>query len=433
MKTRLGVMICVLSCGLTFVHAEEEKPLTWADFHMGLSRTFARQPVPWVCQPLATQFPAAQPVVVRAPGGELIANAGTALIHSVDGGRSWQQLGEIPVDRRVPTGFKLLSLNLDGCGVTEQGTLLFHYTKQFNRGQPYDSFAEAFHAECHILRSTDRGRTWEPAKRLLSQGFNCVGTGRARFVRLPGGVIGLPMETWNAARQESPVPDSQKWFQAFLYISSDDGRSWKRSGSLGPHSCEADVLPLSAGRLLASVRYQRKKLPDDPKRLAAPVWFDPDHPRESCAECRAHGAFGIGGHSVFKQTALVTSTDGGRTWSRPRLLTGWMQQTGCLVQISDGTIVLPFSHKTTARGVRFGQRFLVSYDEGKSWSRSVYELHHGGLYANSVALDDDTIVTVHDNREAGKRNLNVLRWKLPSRSEVSRGGFFQPEFVEAGR
>ena len=225
MKTRLGVMICVLSCGLTFVHAEEETPLTWADFHMGLSRTFARQPVPWVCQPLATQFPAAQPVVVRAPGGELIANAGTALIHSVDGGRSWQQLGEIPVDRRVPTGFKLLSLNLDGCGVTEQGTLLFHYTKQFNRGQPYDSFAEAFHAECHILRSTDRGRTWEPAKRLLSQGFNCVGTGRARFVRLPGGVIGLPMETWNAARQESPVPDSQKWFQAFLYISSDDGRS----------------------------------------------------------------------------------------------------------------------------------------------------------------------------------------------------------------
>lgn len=66
----------------------------------------------------------------------------------------------------------------------------------------------------------------------------------------------------------------------------------------------------------------------------------------------------------------------------------------------------PFGHKTTAQGMRFGQRFLVSYDEGASWSQTVYELYHGGLYANSVVLDD---VTVHDNRDAGQRHLNVLR------------------------
>ncbi len=433
MKTWLGIVICVLWGGLGVVQAEDEKPLTWADFHVGLSKTFARRPVPWKCQAVGTRFPAAQPVVVRTPKGELIANSGSTLVHSTDGGRTWRRLGEIPVDRGVPAGFKLLAVNLDGCGVTEKGTILFHYTRQFNRGTPYDSFAEAFHAECYILRSTDRGRTWEPARRLASKGFNCVGTGRARFVRLAGGVIALPMETWNAARDGSPVLDSQKWFQAFLYISSDDGRSWKRSGSLGPHSCEADVLALPGGRLLASVRYQRKKLPADPKRLAAPVWFDPEHNRDNCAECRKYGAFGVGGHSVFKQTALVASDDGGRTWSRPRLLTGWLQQTGCLVRLSDGTIVLPFGHKTTAGGKRFGQRFLVSYDEGRSWSRTVYELHHGGLYANSVALDDDTIVTVHDNRDAGERGLNVLRWKPPPRAEVSRGGFFKPRLVEAGR
>ena len=81
------------------MRAGDEKPLTWADFHAGLPRTFARQPVPWTSQPFGTQFRAAQPVVVRAPDGELFANARTVLIHSVDGGRSWQQLGEIPVDR----------------------------------------------------------------------------------------------------------------------------------------------------------------------------------------------------------------------------------------------------------------------------------------------------------------------------------------------
>ena len=98
---------------------------------------------------------------------------------------------------------------MDGCGVTERGTILFHYTKQFNKGQPYDSYAEDFHAECYIVRSIDRGKTWQAPVRLAARGFNCVGTGRARFVRLPGGVVALPMETWNAARPGLPVSASQ--------------------------------------------------------------------------------------------------------------------------------------------------------------------------------------------------------------------------------
>ena len=257
MKTMLGIVLWIVCGSFASVHGEDTKPLTWADYHPDLARTFARSRVPWKFQAVRTQFPASQPVVIRGPGGELIANSHNTLVHSTDGGLTWRRLGEVPVDHSVPRGFKLLSVNMDGCGVTEQGTILFHYTKQFNTGQPYDSYAEAFHAECYIVRSADRGKTWDPPVRLASKGFNCVGTGRARFVRLSRGVVALPMETWNAARPDRPVPASQKWFQAFLYRSSDDGRTWTRSGSLGPHSCEADVLPLPGGRLLASVRYQR--------------------------------------------------------------------------------------------------------------------------------------------------------------------------------
>ena len=410
-----------------FAAAEEEPALTWADYHPDLAQTFARPKTPWNCQQVQTRFSAAQPVVVRGLKDELIANAGRTLVQSTDGGRTWRVLCEVPIDDSIPQGFKLLGLNLDGCGVTAKGTLLFHYTKQFNDGRPYDSYAETFHAECYVLRSTDRGQTWTAPVKLGDGKFNCVGTGRARFVRLPGGAIGLPMETWNAARLGRPVPKSKHWFQAFLYVSADDGKTWQRSGSLGPHSCEADVLVLPSGRLLAAVRFQRKKLPSDSAELAAPIWFDPDHVRDQCLECQRFGALGVGGHSVFKQTALVASDDGGRTWSAPQLVTGWLQQTGCLVRLSDGTLVLPFGHKTTVGGRRFGQRFLVSYDEGKTWSRTVFELHHGGLYANSVVVNDDTIVTVHDNRAAGDRGLNVLRWTVPSREQVSKGGFFRPQ------
>ena len=59
-----------------------------------------------------------------------------------------------------------------------------------------------------------------------------------------------------------------------------------------------------------------EKLPGDPARLATPYYFDPEHKRHSCADC-ALGARAVGGHSVYKHTALLVSDDGGRTWSRP--------------------------------------------------------------------------------------------------------------------
>ena len=192
---------------------------------------------------------------------------------------------------------------------------------------------------------------------------------------------------------------------------------------MGWFNGESDLLALPSGRLLAATRYQRKKKPSDPPELASPYFFDPAHKstKPNCGEC-ALGATASGGHSVYKQTALLFSDDGGHSWSTPKLITGWLQQTGCLVGLSDGTVVMPFSHKDKGQG----QRFLVSYDEGKTWSRTVYELHVGGMYASSVVLADDTIVTVY--AEGGK--LGVLRWRVPPRHTVAKGGFFEPQPIE---
>lgn len=92
-------------------------------------------------------------------------------------------------------------------------------------------------------------------------------------------------------------------------------------------------------------------------------------------------------------------------------------------------LLLAFGHKDGGEG----QRYILSYDEGASWSNTVFDLHVGGLYASSVALADGTVVTAFacpaDSQSACKERagrLSVLRWRLPPRGLVEAGGFFAP-------
>jgi len=90
---------------------------------------------------------------------------------------------------------------------------------------------------------------------------------------------------------------------------------------------------------------------------------------------------------------------------------------------------MPVSHKDAGQG----QRLMISYDDGATWSRTVYELHKGGMYASSVVLADDTIVTAHarGRNMGGRGTLDVLRWNVPPKKEVEKGGFFTPRPVDA--
>ena len=67
------------------------------------------------------------------------------------------------------------------------------------------------------------------------------------------------------------------------------------------------------------------------------------------------------------------------------------------------------------------------------------------MYASSVVLPDDTIVTVYANAETAESKktmdlqrgrktcgkfgleINGTRWKAPTKDEVSAGGFFTPQ------
>ena len=93
----------------------------------------------------------------------------------------------------------------------------------------------------------------------------------------------------------------------------------------------------------------------------------------------------------------------------------------------------PGSRFAVRRG--YGQLAMFSYDNGSSWSTNWYEIHKGGLYAQSVVLKSGEIVTAtavypgdagDPGHNTSKTTLHALRWRTPPRAEVEKGGFMQP-------
>ena len=60
----------------------------------------------------------------------------------------------------------------------------------------------------------------------------------------------------------------------------------------------------------------------------------------------------------------------------------------------------------------------VSVDGGKTWLHDEYRLTAGFGFANSLLLDDGTIVTVTGKSLGGKHAAQVIRWRLPSKQEL---------------
>ena len=389
----------------------------------------ARTFVPWPAQLSESTLPAIQPTVVRGPQGALFVDSyspkswefgmvGT----STDGGKSWSHLGtHFDMRFKVPPGSSALRVSVNGVGVTREGSLLVHYGVQYNDGRkPAGGYEDSsYRLDEYVVRSSNRGQTWDPAIRLNATELELTGSQVCRFAQLPDGTMVLVMGSWDrSASADTPLPLADRYARTYLYSSRDDGRSWRRTPQpVCLHGYEPDLVALPSGRLLLAIRYQRHKLPHDPPGLVSPHLMRNDQPPYTKSKT-------IGAGLVARFTAILHSDDAGKTWTAPRLLTGFDEQTGCLVSLSDGTVILPFGYKTDTRG----QRFLISYDGGETWSRNVFQLHDDGQYASSVALADDTIVTVlHATKGL---QVQALRWRPPARDKVAAGGFWSPRAVE---
>lgn len=142
----------------------------------------------------------------------------------------------------------------------------------------------------------------------------------------------------------------------------------------------------------------------------------------------------VGGPGYFQSTpsnpivpTIITSTDGGDTWSTPRTLTNELYKTtytegavqgsfagsgrGLMLQRQkdkelNGRIMFAMSHRFIVNGKRSIQEYIIySDDEGNTWKFSTQSAYNGGDESKLVELADGTVMI--SVRQSGQRGYNT--------------------------
>ena len=105
----------------------------------------------------------------------------------------------------------------------------------------------------------------------------------------------------------------------------------------------------------------------------------------------------VSGARVTERIYVMSSSDGGRSWSEPRRVTDTTQIPGDMIHLADGRVLLTFGHRTSPYGVRA----LVSRDEGETWDHDntiilvADSVRADCGYPSSAQLDDGSIFTAY--------------------------------------
>ena len=304
-----------------------------------------------------------------SPDGNVYAVLSRIVCKSSDGGRSW-------TSHPLGGGVSSFDVRSDGAFVAVRGP--------DERGGALE-----------IRASTDEGRSWQRISELAVPS-EYDERYPYRMVRMPDDALLCQVDARNSKLQWPE--DGAAAF--LLFRSTDGGRTWDVLGATEALLSEGDMAVLPSGKVLATVRYQRPLLPDDP----------PGQDERG-----------------YKNVFLADSDDNGITWKNLRqLCTVYGQTYGAPAALGDGTVVVV--HDTRYGPGHPGSRAMISRDEGATWDDEVYYLDRTtftGSYSQSVVLEDDTILTVAGYSDAGNNwdvvvdntHFTAIRWRPVNKGE----------------
>lgn len=282
-----------------------------------------------------------------------------SVYESSDVGLTWQEIGETPLYGKEPS-----------LAALPDGTLvLMAQGGYFGPGAKRD--------EHPLSRSEDGGRTWETS---IHKGEDYP----RNFIVEPDGsllMITAIKPDWYNEGHGSP--------NLQLGRSRDGGKTWTSSeGEVAwdwPGFGEVAGIRLKDGRLLAALRRQ---IP---------------------------GTRGEG----FEDTVLTESSDDGKTWSRPILLTTTAQVHAYLTELHDGRLLCTYSNYH----VPFGVSVILSTDGGRTWDldQTIRLATSNGYWvgwAVTLQLPDHSLITsyastMYREEPPDRFTCEVVRWPLP--------------------
>jgi hypothetical protein len=278
---------------------------------------------------------------------------------SADEGLTWQKIGRSPLFGKEPS---LASL--------PDGSLVLS-VQEFGPGATRETLP--------ISRSTDGGRTWET--------FNLEGGAYPRnLIVEPDGTLLMVRGGDSGAVRE------RLYSHLELGRSQDGGKTWQFSEGIidwkPQHYGEVGSIRLRDGRLLAVLR---TRIP------GAPVQD-------------SHG-FGV--------MMITQSTDDGRHWSKPEIMTSAAEVHVYLTELTDGRILATYS----SYHLPFGVFAIVSSDGGKTWDRgnpiqlALSARNHVGWPVTLELAGGDLItayaLTAYLQQPPDLTVTEVVRWQLP--------------------
>jgi photosystem II stability/assembly factor-like uncharacterized protein len=215
-----------------------------------------------------------------------------------------------------------------------------------------------------MIRSTDDGVTW-------SQRYDCLVDSPHGPIQLADGrLLYAGKDLW---RQGERVGVCE---------STDDGQSWRwlaqipvRDGDSHTEYHELHAVETEDGRIVCHIR---------------------NHNKANAGE-----------------TLQCESADGGKTWSKPRSIGVWGLPSH-LMRLKDNRLLMTYGH----RRAPLGNQARVSTDHGRTWSEPIL-LSADGItgdlgYPSTVELDDGTLVTVWYEvmKDSPSAVLRQAKWRL---------------------
>jgi sialidase-1 len=310
--------------------------------------------------------------------------------------------------------------------------------------------------------SKDEGKTWSPPRVINDSPLDDRDTG---LLHLGGGKLLITwftadtrrdsftdsirewlgaeeMDSWKHTVNRWTEEDVQRWLGSWIMLSDDRGATWSQplrspvSSPAGPGLLASgdllylgkDASAMGDGRILA-VRSRdggcswalSGTVPLYPGTVAGNyhephVVELPNGRLVGMIRVENHASCDLASVGVVNFSLMQTnSDDGGATWSVPCPL-GFHGSPPHLLRHSSGTLVCVYGYRQAG----FGQRAMLSYDDGQTWEQD-WIIRDDGLdfdlgYPKSVEMNDGSIFTVYYQKLPGDKKCSLLwsRWTLPA-------------------